>query len=120
MDEYSKETIRRLQLIRKEQIQKKLWDNRFHSNQFDQEKLIKYFGRKEKEHIRTENDIMIQLEERKEESRGEWVPILNKFRHKRKRVSKKGCWTCRSYGLLKNSCPQIRCFYCRKVGHTKK
>ena len=119
LDEISKETIRRHQLRRKEQIQKILWDSSFHPNQVAQEKLDKYLGREEKEHIQTENDNMFQLEERKEELEVCGYPYPNKFRHKRKKTSRKRCWVCRSYGHIKNSYPQIRCFYCGKAGHTK-
>ena len=92
LDEISKETIRRHQLRRKEQIQKILWDSSFHPNQVAQEKLDKYLGREEKEHIQTENDNMIQLEEQKEELEVCGYPYPNKFRHKRKKTSRKRCW----------------------------
>ena len=67
LDEISKETIRKHETRRKAQVQKILWDKRFHPNQIAQEKLDKYLGREEKEHMQTENDNMIQLEEVKEE-----------------------------------------------------
>ena len=38
-----------------------------HSKLFTQEKLYKYLGWQEKEHLQTENDNMFQLEKRKEE-----------------------------------------------------
>ena len=85
------------------EIQKKLWEDRFHPNQFVQEKLDKYLGREEKEYMQNENHNILQLEERKEEPEVSGYPYPNKFRHKKKKISRKRCWVCRSYGHLKNS-----------------
>ena len=51
LEEISKQIIGKHQIRRKEHFQKKLWDHRFHPSQFAQEKLDKYLGLEEKEHM---------------------------------------------------------------------
>ena len=42
---------------------------------------------------------------------------LSKYKHKRKKLSKKRWWICKSPFHFKKSCPKIWCYYCRRMGH---
>ena len=42
---------------------------------------------------------------------------LSKHKHKRKKLSKKRCWICKSPFHFKKSCPKMRCYYCRRLGN---
>ena len=44
---------------------------------------------------------------------------LYQHQKKRRHQSKKRYWICKSFRHLKKSCPQIRCFYCKRLGHEK-
>jgi len=39
---------------------------------------------------------------------------------KRRKLSRKKCWSCSSSSHFKNKCPYIRCYFCHKQGHMKK
>ena len=46
-------------------------------------------------------------------------PNLSSYHRKTKKKSKKRCWKCKSTSHFKKNCPNLRCFYCHKLGHIK-
>ena len=105
---------------RKSEVQKILMSKRLCPVQKTQEKLDKYLGKEEHEHIQMDLEPnMIQLEGNKEVIEGRGYPKPNLHQRKKKKKSKKKCWICLSFIHLKKSCPFIKCFYCSRYGHTK-
>lgn len=91
--------------IRKEKINKKLFEKR-HSLPTNQ-------TRPHQKMVKESEEIEVEEEAGK-------IGHQNLAKHRKKyRKSKKRCWYCKNPGHFKESCPFIRCFWCHKLGHTK-
>ena len=121
--EYKKKLDEKKLSNRKQELEKILMSKRIRSKEVKQKNNQKIFVSEVLEDFRMDHEPknFLQAEDELEEvTKGKGKLNLNlHYKKKRAPKDKKKCWKCYSPYHLKKSCPYIRCFFCKKLGHMK-